>query len=127
MKSTNTKQNIIKINAEGKVLGRIATDVAIKLRGKDKADFAYNRVSSVKVTVYNAAKIIVTGQKMKQKTYYKHTGYLGNLKEITMEKLFEKDPKRVLEYAVKGMLPKNRLQNEFLKNLTIYNGDLNAK
>lgn len=127
MKSTIIKQNITKIDADGKVLGRLACEISEKLRGKGQTDFAYNKVPSNQVIVYNAEKIYVTGQKMKQKIYYRHSGYLGNLKETTLEELFAKDPKKVLQFAVKGMLPKNRLQKEFLKNLIIYNGDLNAK
>lgn len=125
----NSKQqnNQIKIDASKQVLGRLASDVAEKLQAKRSVNFAYNKVPNVKVVVYNAKDIIVTGKKKEQKKYYKHTGYLGNLKEITLEKLLKKNPSKVIELAVRGMLPKNRLQKEFLKNLTVLDGELNAK
>ena len=119
-------QKTIKINAQGQILGRLSTKIANSLRGKGNPSFEYNQLSNNKVIVYNVSKIIVTGNnKMKQKKYYRHSGYLGNLKEINYEKLFATNPKKVLIHSIKGMLPKNRLQKEFLKSLTIYNGDLN--
>ncbi len=126
MKSKN--QDItIKIDATDKILGRLASEISQILRDKSSVNFSYNKAPNKKVIVYNANEILTTGNKMLQKKYYRHSGYLGNLKEITLEKLFEKDPAKVLNFAVKGMLPKNRLQKEFLKNLTILKGDLNAK
>lgn len=125
--NSKPKNNEIKIDASKQILGRLASDIAEKLQAKRSVDFAYNKVPNVKVVVYNAKDIMVTGNKKEQKKYYKHTGYLGNLKEITLEKLLKKNPSKVIELAVKGMLPKNRLQKEFLKNLTVLDGELNAK
>lgn len=125
--SQSTKDKTIKIDATDKVLGRLASEISLALRGKDSVDFSYHKLAKNKVTVYNAKNIIVTGKKKEQKKYYTHSGYLGSIKEITLGKLLKKDPSKVIKFAVKGMLPKNRLQNEYLKNLTIVNGDINAK
>ena len=121
------KAKFVTIDAKGKVLGRLASIIASILRGKDDPKFAYNQVANVKVTVFNAKGIVVTGNKLKQKNYYRHSGRIGNLKTISFEKIFTLFPEKALHMAVKNMLPKNRLQNEFLKNLTILNGELNAK
>ena len=116
---------IIKIDANGKILGRLATNISVLLRGKDKPSFTYNKLNNQKVIVFNAKKIIVTGSKMKQKKYYHHSGYIGNLKTQTFEEIFSKNPSIVLYKAVKNMLPKNRLQQKWLNNLKIYNGEIN--
>lgn len=111
------------IDAAGKTLGRLATEVAIALRGKDKATFAPNKIVGDVVVVTNTNKVRYTGNKIEQKTYYKHTGYLGNMKSITLGKLIEKDPTEPLRRAVYGMLPDNRLRKELMKRLTIIAGD----
>ena len=109
------------IDATDKVLGRLAVEIALLLRGKQKADFApYKDIGDI-VIVKNVAKLKFTGRKAKQKKYYRHSGYLGGLKEITLEKLFEKNPEEVLRKAVFGMLPKNKLRAGWMKNLTIEN------
>jgi len=108
------------IDAAGKTLGRLATEVAVALRGKDKTTFAPQKISGDVVVVTNANKIRVTGNKLEQKTYYKHTGYLGNMKSITLGKLIEKDPTEPLRRAVYGMLPDNRLRKELMKRLVIH-------
>jgi large subunit ribosomal protein L13 len=107
------------IDAAGKVLGRLAAEVALLLRGKRKADFApYKDVGDI-VVVKNVDKLKFTGKKLAQKKYYSHSGYLGGLKEITLEKLFAKDPAGVFKKAVMGMLPKNKLRSEMIKRLKI--------
>ncbi len=105
------------IDASSKVLGRLAVEIAVLLRGKQKADFApYKDIGDI-VIVKNVDKMKFTGRKLKQKKYYHHSGYLGGLKEITLEKLFEKNPKEVLDKAVFGMLPKNKLRAKMIKRL----------
>ncbi|GAH97193.1 unnamed protein product [marine sediment metagenome] len=108
------------IDAANKVLGRLATEIAVLLRGKDKPDFAPNKDMGDFVTVRNFSKIRITGKKLGQKIYYRHTGYLGGLKEVPLKKLFEKDPAEVLKKAVFGMLPKNKLRAKQIKRLRIY-------
>lgn len=107
------------IDAADKVLGRLAVEIAILLRGKHKVDFAPHKDIGDFVNVKNIKKIRFTGRKKAQKKYYRHSGYLGGLKEITLEKLFEKDPAQVLEKAVFGMLPKNKLRKKQIKRLNI--------
>jgi len=108
------------IDATNKVLGRLATEIAVLLRGKNKPDFAPNKDMGDFVTVRNFSKIRITGKKFGQKIYYRHTGYLGGLKEVPLKKLFEKDPAEVLKKAVFGMLPKNKLRAKQIKRLRIY-------
>lgn len=118
-------------DAEGKVLGRMATAIADLLRGKKKVDFAPNADGGDFVVVVNADKFILTGKKEEQKRYYKHTGYLGNLKTFTVADYRKKKPGKIVEEAVRGMLPKNKLQDKFMARLKIYAGSehphLNAK
>ncbi|MDP3995936.1 MAG: 50S ribosomal protein L13 [bacterium] len=107
------------IDATGKILGRLATEVALLLRGKDKADFAaYKDIGDI-VVIKNVDKLKFTGKKLTQKKYYRHSGYLGGLKEITLEKLLAKSPQDVFKKAVMGMLPKNKLRAEMIKRLKI--------
>jgi large subunit ribosomal protein L13 len=105
------------IDAKGKVLGRLASDIAHILQGKKSASYAKNRVSDDKVLVKNIKDIVVTGNKAEQKIYYHHTGYVGHLKELTFNQKFAKDPKSVLREAVRRMLPKNFLNQKRMKNL----------
>lgn len=107
------------IDATNKVLGRIATQIAILLRGKHKPDFAPYKDIGDFVIVKNAAKIKLTGRKTEQKVYYHHTGYLGGLKAVPFKKVFKERPGEVLRKAVFGMLPKNRLRAKQIKRLTI--------
>ncbi len=107
------------IDATGKVLGRLATEIAILLRGKHKADFVPYKDMGDFVMIKNINKIKLTGKKMEQKKYYRHSGYLGGLKEIPLEKVFEKNPDLVLKKAVFGMLPKNKLRAKMIKRLKI--------
>lgn len=113
-----------KINAEGKILGRLATEVAVILRGKNKPDFLPNKISGNRVTVYNTDKIRATGKKMEQKLYRRHSGYIGvGFKEEKMKDLMERDSRRVLRHAVMGMLPKNRSRAKIIKNLILHKGN----
>lgn len=105
------------IDAKNRVLGRLATEIAILLRGKNKPDFAPNKDIGDFVIVKNVDKIKVTGKKFDKKIYYHHTGYLGGLKEIPFKKVFERNPGEVLKKAVFGMLPKNKLRARQIKRL----------
>ncbi|HUV81082.1 MAG TPA: 50S ribosomal protein L13 [Patescibacteria group bacterium] len=107
------------IDAAGKVLGRLAVEIAVLLRGKNKTDFApYKNIDDI-VVVKNVAKLKFSGRKMKQKKYYHHSLYLGGLKEISLEKKFEKNPAEVLQKAVWGMLPRNKLRAKMMRRLKI--------
>lgn len=110
------------VDADGQILGRLATSVAHRLRGKNKPTFTPNADMGDGVIVINAEKIHLTGAKRKQKVYYRHSGYIGGLKEITADKLLSKKPETVIRHAVKGMLPKNRLGRKLLKRLRVYPG-----
>lgn len=111
------------IDAEGKVLGRLATEIAHRLRGKHKPEYTPHIDTGDHIVVINADKVRVTGSnKPKQKTYYSHSGYPGNLKSTTLEKQMEKAPNRVIETAVKGMLPRNPLGRAMFKKLRVYAG-----
>jgi large subunit ribosomal protein L13 len=107
------------IDAEGRAPGRVATEVAMILRGKNKAEFAPHLDCGDFVTVVNAGKVKFTGRKLVQKDFYHHTMYPGGLRRTPMKKIFEKDPTEVIKRAVYGMLPKNKLRNEMMKRLTI--------
>jgi len=110
------------IDAEGKVLGRVAAKVASIVRGKNKTIFVPHQEIGDFVVVINADKIAVTGRKAEQKIYYKHTGYVGGLKANNFEKVMEKHPTMPLELAIKGMLPKGPLGRKMAKNVKIYAG-----
>jgi large subunit ribosomal protein L13 len=110
------------VDATDKTLGRLATELASRLRGKHKPVFTPHVDTGDHIVVVNAARIRVTGNKLKQKMYHHHTGYIGNLKSISLEKLMEKAPEQALTFAVKGMLPKNRLGRSMLKKLRIFAG-----
>ena len=105
------------IDASDKILGRLATEIAVLLRGKHKPDFMPHKEMGDIVIVKNASKIKVTGKKMDQKTYFRHSGYLGSGKEIPLKVLLKKDPGNVLKIAVYGMLPKNKLRPIQIKRL----------
>ena len=105
------------IDANGKVLGRLASEIAMILRGKNVPAYDPTKLTAVTVRVTNAAKMRVTGNKMQQKIYRHHSGYHGGLKEETLEHVMKKDPSRALKSAVNGMLPKNRLRDQMMKNL----------
>lgn len=110
------------IDAEGQTLGRLATKVATLLRGKHWPDWTPHVDCGDFVVIVNAGKVVLTGKKEEQKKYFRHSGYVGNMKEITAGKLLEIHPERVLEKAVRGMLPKNKLGRAVFKKLKIYSG-----
>ena len=110
------------INAEGKTLGRLASEIAFRLRGKHKPEFTPHVDTGDNIVVINAEKVHVTGKKREQKIYYRHSGYPGNLRETTLEDQLERHPERVIETAVKGMLPRNRLGRALHKKLRVYAG-----
>lgn len=113
------EQSIITIDARDKVFGRLASQVALLLQGKNLSEYAPNKVVCGKVKVINISKIKLTGKKMENKVYKIHSGYLGHLKEKKFSELFEKKPEDVFKKTVRGMLPKNRLLNERLKKLIV--------
>jgi large subunit ribosomal protein L13 len=121
-KPAEVKRDWYVVDAEDKVLGRLATQIAHRLRGKHKPEYTPHVDTGDYIVVVNAEKIRVTGNKMKNKIYYHHTGYIGNLKSITLEKQLDKAPERVIEAAVKGMLPKNSLGRTMFKKLKVYAG-----
>ncbi|MDD4732745.1 MAG: 50S ribosomal protein L13 [Desulfovibrio sp.] len=110
------------VDATDKILGRLATEISRRLRGKHKPEFSNHMDNGDFVVVVNADKIKVTGRKMEQKRYYKHTGYPGGIKSKSLAEMMAKKPENVLMLAVRGMLPKNRLARKQLKKLKIYAG-----
>lgn len=110
------------VDADGQILGRLATKIATVLRGRHLPSYSPHLRTGDHVIVLNAAKIQVTGAKMDQKTYYRHTGWLGHLRSATMRELMDKDPRRVLTLAVKGMLPRNVTRQWLLKHLHVCPG-----
>ena len=110
------------VDAEGKTLGRLASEVAKVLRGKNKAIFTPHIDTGDYVIVINAEKIAVTGRKLDQKIYYHHSDYVGGMKETTLREMMAKKPERVIELAVKGMLPKGPLGRQMYKKLFVYAG-----
>jgi len=110
------------VDATDKTLGRLATELAHRLRGKHKPEFTPNMDTGDHMVVINAEKIKVTGNKLEDKMYYRHTGYIGNLKSINLGKLMDTHPERAIQYAVKGMLPKNPLGRAMFRKLHVYAG-----
>ncbi len=110
------------IDADGKTLGRLATEIARRLRGKHKPEFTPHMDTGDYIVVVNAEKVHVTGNKLADKMYYRHTGYIGNLKSTNLEKLLANHPERVIQQAVKGMMPKGPLGRSMLTKLKIYAG-----
>ena len=111
------------VDAQGRTLGRLATEVARRLRGKHKPEYTPHVDTGDYIVVINAEKIRVTGNKLKDKMYYRHTGYVGNLKSESLENLLKRAPERVLELAVKGMLPRNPLGRQMFKKLKVVQGE----
>lgn len=111
------------VDAKGEVLGRLATRIASRLRGKHNPLFTPHVDTGDWVVVVNADKIVLTGKKMEKKNYYRHSGYIGGLKTITAKELIDKSPEDLIRFAVKGMLPKNRLGRKLFKKLKVYAGD----
>jgi large subunit ribosomal protein L13 len=121
-KPAEVKRDWYIIDATGKTLGRMSTEIARRLRGKHKPEYTPHVDTGDYIVVVNAEKIHVTGTKMKNKMYYHHTGYVGNLKSISLEKQLQKAPTRVIETAVKGMLPKNPLGRAMFRKLKVFAG-----
>jgi large subunit ribosomal protein L13 len=121
-KSAEIDQNWLIVDAEGQTLGRMATAIATRLRGKHKAEFTPHVDTGDYVVVVNAGKVRVTGNKSKDKMYYSHSGYPGGLKSIPFEKLMDKSPEKVVKLAVKGMLTKTPLGRSMFKKLKVYAG-----
>lgn len=120
-KKTVNKEWIV-VNAEGQSLGRLASKVAFMLRGKHKPEFTPHVDCGDNVIVLNAEKVNLTGNKWTDKQYIRHTGYPGGQRSLTATELFDKDPTRIVEKAIKGMLPKNRLGRAIFKNLNVVVG-----
>jgi large subunit ribosomal protein L13 len=112
------------IDATNKILGRLAVEIANLLRGKNKSDFVPYLDRGDEVIVINADKIRVTGQKLKKKIYYRHSGYPGGLKQTRLEQALEQDSREVIRKAVYGMLPKNKLRDKIIKKLKLYKGEV---
>lgn len=122
-KNTDNQDKWVIIDANGAILGRLATNVASRLRGKNNPLFTPHVDMGESVIVINADKIALTGRKLEQKRYYRHSGYVGGLKEINAKRLLEKKPEDIIRFAVKGMLPKNKLGAKLYKKLKVYAGD----
>ena len=128
MKTLSAKPESVKrdwyvVDAADKTLGRLSTEIASRLRGKHKAEYTPHVDTGDYIVVINAEKITVTGKKAKDKIYHRHTGYIGGLKSISFEKLIDKAPERVIQSAVKGMLPRGPLGREMFRKLKVYVGD----
>lgn len=121
-KSHEVKRDWLVVDATDKVLGRLATEIARRLRGKHKAEYTPHVDTGDYIVVTNAEKVIVTGSKFTDKMYYRHTGYPGGIKSDSFEKLQARNPVRIIELAVKGMLPKNPLGREMYRKLKVYAG-----
>ena len=121
-KASDIDREWLVVDAAGQTLGRLATRIATMLRGKHKPLYAPNLDTGDFVVVVNSGKVAVTGNRMDDKLYRRHTGYPGGLKEITLRRMLEKHPDRVIRFAVKGMLPKNKLGRQMLKKLKVYAG-----
>ncbi|MDA3789096.1 MAG: 50S ribosomal protein L13 [Desulfobacula sp.] len=122
-KRSDNKENWCIVDAKDKILGRLASQVAYRIRGKHNPLFTPHVDMGDWVIVINADKVRLTGNKLEQKTYYRHSGYIGSIKSDTAKELFEKKPNEVLKKAIKGMLPKNRLGRKLGKKLFVYAGD----
>jgi large subunit ribosomal protein L13 len=121
-KEHETERKWYLVNAENRVLGRLASEIATRLRGKHKPIFTPHADTGDFIIVVNAGKVALTGSKWDKKVYYRHSGYMGGLKQITAKKLVEKKPGDLLRFAVKGMLPRTSLGRRQLTKLKIYSG-----
>ncbi len=127
MKTFSAKPHEVKrdwylVDADGKTLGRLATEIARRLRGKHKAEYTPHVDTGDYIVVVNAEKIAVTGNKRQNKMYHRHTGYIGNLKSINFDKLNQTHPERIIQTAVKGMLPRSPLGRAMMAKLKVYAG-----
>ncbi|MEY2700342.1 MAG: ribosomal protein [Pseudomonadota bacterium] len=121
-KPAEVRRDWFVIDADGKTLGRLSTEIARRLRGKHKPEYTPHVDTGDYIVVINAEKVRVTGNKEQDKVYYKHTGYIGNMKSITLGKLRQKKPEQIIETAVKGMLPRNPLGRAMFRKLKVYAG-----
>lgn len=121
-KGHEVKRDWYVVDADNKVLGRLATEIARRLRGKHKAEYTPHVDTGDYIIVTNAEKVTVTGRKFKDKMYHHHTGFPGGIKSVTFEKMQAKNPVKIIELAVKGMLPKNPLGREMYRKLKVYVG-----
>lgn len=122
-KTHEVKRDWYVIDASDKVLGRLATEIARRLRGKHKAEYTPHVDTGDYIIVTNAEKVTVTGRKFKEKMYYHHSGFPGGIKSTSFDKLQKQNPVRIIELAVKGMLPKNPLGREMYRKLKVYAGN----
>jgi len=121
-KSHEVKRDWYVVDATNKTLGRLSTEIARRLRGKHKPEYTPHVDTGDYIVVVNAEKIRVTGNKMKDKMYHRYTGYIGNLKSMSLEKLMSETPERALQFAVKGMLPRNSLGRKMFSKLRVFAG-----
>ncbi|WP_392561691.1 50S ribosomal protein L13 [Orbus wheelerorum] len=121
-KPETVKRDWYVVDAAGKTLGRLATEIASRLRGKHKAEYTPHVDTGDYIIVINAEKVAVTGKKRTDKMYYRHTGYIGGLKEATFKEMIERHPEQVIEIAVKGMLPKGPLGRAMYRKMKVYAG-----
>ena len=121
-KPAEVRRDWFVVDATGKTLGRLSSEIARRLRGKHKPEYTPHVDTGDYIVVINAEKVRVTGNKLKDKIYYHHTGYIGNLKSISLEKQLVKAPERVIEGAVKGMLPRGPLGRQMFKKLRVFKG-----
>ena len=122
-RKSDNQGNWCLVDASGAVLGRLATNVAYRLQGKHNPMYTPHVDSGDWIIVINAEKVLLTGRKLDQKRYYRHSGYIGSLKETTAKELKEKCPEDLIRFAVKGMLPKNKLGRKLFKKLKVYTGN----
>lgn len=122
-KSEQVKRNWFVVDANNKVLGRLAADIAHRLRGKHKPEFTPHVDTGDYIVVVNAEKVALTGNKINNKKYYRHTGHPGGIKETSFKEMIEKYPTRVIETAVRGMLPRNKLGRAMFSKLKVYAGE----
>jgi large subunit ribosomal protein L13 len=121
-KTDEVRRHWYEVDATNKTLGRLSTEIARRLRGKHKPEYTPHIDTGDYIVVVNADKIRVTGNKMKDKLYHRYTGYVGHLKSMPLEKLMQEAPERALEYAVKGMMPRNPLGRKMLAKLRVFAG-----
>lgn len=122
-KAHEVKRDWYIVDASGKVLGRLATEIARRLRGKHKAEYTPHVDTGDYIVVTNAEKVMVTGRKFKQKMYHSHSGFPGGIKSVSFDKMQQNKPERIIELAVKGMLPKGPLGRDMYRKLKVYVGD----
>ena len=121
-KPGQVEQGWFLVDASGRTLGRLASELAIRLRGKHKPEYTPHVDTGDYIVVVNASRVRVTGDKLNQKIYHRHTGYIGNLKSVPLKKVMQQTPERAIVSAVRGMLPKNRLGRAMLRKLKVYPG-----